>query len=425
LIRGELYTAWRFLAGRAREGGRYLRAAAAGIALSLIPIVVTLIVADGMIQGIMNRYLELGYGHLQIYNYNDENALDPGLIPDLPDLGLIGFWRERSGTGLVIGPDGRSGTTIRATDPSFWTNEGSARYLQLVEGSTSIEGPGDTGMDTVLLGQELAAEIGAKPGDIIYIMCLRISSNGQNIPRTMPFELAGIVASGYRELDAAWCLISYHAGLDLLSPELSGSYVIAKLQDPFNEAIPAAGAIREALGPGFGVYPWQTLMASRYGSYQATRQMLLFIMALIVAVAAINVSSSTAMLVIERQKDIAILKAIGSEPAAVRRIFLFASLLTGIVGALVGLSLGLLIGINVNTLVHGLETVLTFFSGLFSGAAVKILDPGFYLETIPIIIDWMALALIGVATVLCSMLAAWFPARRAGQMKVQALLQKF
>ena len=63
-----LFIALRYLWGRAREGGRYLRGAAAGIAVSLIPIVVTLIVADGMIRGILDRYLELGPGHLQVYD---------------------------------------------------------------------------------------------------------------------------------------------------------------------------------------------------------------------------------------------------------------------------------------------------------------------------------------------------------------------
>ena len=81
-ISPEFFIAVRYLLGRAREGGRYLRGAAAGIALSLIPIMVTLIVADGMIRGITDRYLELGTGHIQVYDY-----LDPGgeEFPALPE----------------------------------------------------------------------------------------------------------------------------------------------------------------------------------------------------------------------------------------------------------------------------------------------------------------------------------------------------
>jgi lipoprotein-releasing system permease protein len=147
-------------------------------------------------------------------------------------------------------------------------------------------------------------------------------------------------------------------------------------------------------------------------------------MALIVLVAAVNVSSSTSILVIERQRDIAILKAVGASPAGIRRIFLFGSLLTGLIGALVGIAAGLLIGVNINGLIHGLEGVLSFFSQLFNGGEVRILDPGFYLETIPIVIQWETIAFIGLFTVLLSVLAASFPARRAGKMKALELLRK-
>ncbi|MDR0473154.1 MAG: ABC transporter permease, partial [Treponema sp.] len=89
------FIALRYLLGRAHEGGRYLRGAAAGIALSLVPIVVTLIVADGMIRGITDRYLELGTGHLQIYNYQAPQEPEAALpyIDGFP--GVRGVWSER------------------------------------------------------------------------------------------------------------------------------------------------------------------------------------------------------------------------------------------------------------------------------------------------------------------------------------------
>ncbi|MDR0730204.1 MAG: ABC transporter permease, partial [Treponema sp.] len=71
--------------GRAKEGGRYLRGAAAGIALSLVPIIVTLIVADGMIRGITDRFIELGTGHLQVYDYSEGGNID-ALIPTIAAL---------------------------------------------------------------------------------------------------------------------------------------------------------------------------------------------------------------------------------------------------------------------------------------------------------------------------------------------------
>jgi lipoprotein-releasing system permease protein len=110
----------RYLLGRAKEGGRYLRGAAAGIALSLIPIIVTLIVADGMIRGITDRFIELGTAHLQIYNFSETAEIEE-IIPQVEETqGVRGVWRERRGLGVIIGKGGKQGATIRAVDPSFW-----------------------------------------------------------------------------------------------------------------------------------------------------------------------------------------------------------------------------------------------------------------------------------------------------------------
>ncbi|GBU26091.1 lipoprotein releasing system permease [Fibrobacteria bacterium R8-3-H12] len=147
-------------------------------------------------------------------------------------------------------------------------------------------------------------------------------------------------------------------------------------------------------------------------------------MALIVIVAAVNVSSATSMLVIERQRDIAILKISGASVSGVTEIFLWGSFLTGFIGGLIGVTFGLLIGRNINFLIRSLEKILTFFSGIFHGEEVKILDPGFYLETIPIIIDWKAVTLIWLFAILCSVLASWIPAWRAGKIKPMELLRK-
>jgi lipoprotein-releasing system permease protein len=166
-------------------------------------------------------------------------------------------------------------------------------------------------------------------------------------------------------------------------------------------------------------------MRSQYSSYESTRQLLLFIMALVVIVAAVNVSSATSMLVIERQRDIAVLKASGASARGTSGVFLWGSFLTGLTGALTGIILGLFIGNNINVIIRSLERLLSFFSRLFRDEDVKILDPGYYLETIPVIIDWFAVFLIGCFTILCSVLASWIPARRAGKLKPLDLLRKY
>jgi len=411
------FIAFRYLLGRAHEGGRYLRGAAAGIALSLVPIVVTLIVADGMIRGITDRYLELGTGHIQIYDW--DNSRDPPMDKLSGFPGIRGAWPERQGIAVIHGPGGSKGATIRAVDQSFWDDEGSKKYLKVLSGEAKPEGDKD-----VLLGEELARSIGVSAGSIVRIMTLHSTQAGSTVPRVTSFTVRGIVSSGYRELDSLWCIMNYEAGKQTL-PSSSGSFLMLKIDDPYNDAESMALSLYDVLGPGYSIYTWKTLHRSQYSSYESTRQLLLFIMALIVLVAAVNVSFATSMLSIERQRDIAILKSSGAGPSFTSSVFLWGAFLTGVAGSVLGLVFGLAIGYHINTLILTLETILTFISGLFNGGPVMILNSGYYLEKIPVIINWDAIFLIAFFTVLSSVLASWLPARRAGKLKPIEVLRKY
>ena len=414
--RAGFFIAIRYLLGRAHEGGRYLRGAAAGIAVSLIPIMVTLIVADGMIRGILNRYLELGTGHLQVFSFVGPDRLD-GVVDDVRAVdGVRGAWLERRGMGVLVGSTGRTGANVRAIDPTFWEDRGSLEYLELIAGTTELRGDRE-----MLLGGSLAASIGAEPGDVVRLMTIQTGPGGMIIPRVTPFTVAGLVSSGYHELDALWSIITEEGGRGILGPELGSSSILVKIDDPYRGVDAMLWELQSALGHGFSVYTWRDLLRSQYHSYESTRQMLLFIMALIVIVAAVNVSSATSMLALERRRDIAVLKVTGAKPRGVTGVFLWGSFLTGVCGAVIGIAIGLLIGSSINPLIRSLEAVL----GFFSGAEVRILDPDFYLETIPIVIDWTLVLFIGCFTVLCSVVASWIPAYRAGKLKPMELLRKY
>jgi lipoprotein-releasing system permease protein len=231
------------------------------------------------------------------------------------------------------------------------------------------------------------------------------------------------LSCGYNEIDALWCITNWEGGKRIVSSG-PASTIIVKIDDPYKNADDFALSLYRELGSSYNIYTWKELQYSQYSSYESTRQMLLFIMALIVVVAAVNVSSATSMLVLERQRDIAVLKVSGAGVMGISRIFLWGGFLTGLTGSIIGITLGLLIGNNINIIIRSLEKLLSFFSGLFHGGEVKILDPGFYLETIPIIIDRNAVLMIGCFAVLCSVLASMIPAGRAGRLKPMDLLRK-
>jgi lipoprotein-releasing system permease protein len=418
-ISPHLFIAFRYLLGRAREGGRYLRGAAAGIAVSLVPIIVTLIVSDGMIRGITDRYLELGTGHIRIYDFLKKGFDEIKPFIEVKD-GVRGVWMERDGMAVIAGKEGKTGATIRAVEASFWQDAGALKFLTVVDGQAEIAADNEA-----LLGEALAQATGAEVGDTVRLMTVRVTEDGRNIPRMTPFKVKGIISAGYRELDALWCIVNYNAGQRIFADGLSSSFLMVKIMNPYKDSDAFAEDLFPLLRPGYSAYTWKDLQRTQYSSYESTRQILIFIMALIVIVAAVNVSSATAMLALERHRDIAVLKAGGASPASICRIFVSGAFLTGVVGAVIGISIGLLVGVSINQIIGTLETILNLFAGIFNGDKIKILNPSYYLETIPVMIDWLAVSLIGLFTVLCSILASWLPSRKAGNLKPLEILRKY
>jgi lipoprotein-releasing system permease protein len=412
------YIAIRYLWGRAKEGVRYLRGAAAGIAVSLVPIIVTLIVADGMIRGITDRYLELGTGHLQVLDFDNYEGFEK-TIKEISEIdGVRGVWAEQRGMGVLAGRKGKTGVSVRAIETSFWDDPATVALIKIIDGGSKPQSDKD-----IVLGETLANKINVKNGDTVRLMTITPAENGRASPKTASFTVAGVISCGYNELDALWCIINLEGAKRVFSQEPSTNYVI-KIDDPYRDADNVAWEMNLKLVSNYNIYTWQDLLRSQYSSYQTTRQLLLFIMALIVIVAAVNVSSATSMLVLERQKDIAILKISGSSIKGITEIFLWGSFLTGFIGGAIGITFGLLIGVNINILIRSLEKFLSFISGIFHGGEVKILDPGFYLETIPIVIDWGAVFVIWFFAIFCSVLASWIPAQKAGKLKPMELLRK-
>lgn len=425
-LRSSLFVAFRYLLGRGKEGGRYLRGAALGIALSLVPIVVTLVVADGMIQGITDRFLELGTGHIQLFRQSAPGSVasECAMVEEI--WGVRGAWPERAGLGILVGTSGKSGANVRAVSPDWLHSPEVMRYLRVLDGEVDISVSGNA-----VIGQALAEKLSIGVGDRVRLMTTRSGSSSRTIPRLSTFTVKAIVSSGYRELDALWFFIPYQDGLAALSPESSRNFIMVKIDDPYNDAEMTADTLVNLLdGPWFSA-TWLELQSSQYASYASTRQLLLFIMSLIVIVAAVNVSSSTSMLVVERRRDIAILKSFGAPPRGTSAIFLSGAFMAGLSGTLIGLSAGLLLAIFINEIISGAEwlfnSVSAFFARLagFEWNAIDFLDPGYYLETIPIIIDWPMILTIGLGTILCSVLAAWAPARQAAKLSPLEILRKF
>ena len=437
-VAGSIFTARRFLFGRRARAGRRLRGGVVGVGLSLVPLIVVLQVADGMIEGITDRFIEAGSYHIQAVAREELTAdeLDSitGRLAGQAGVRLVAV--ERQGLGLAASEVERTGVTVRAVEPDLWQRDPGLRgYLRFSDGEWSMDDD-----ESVLVGVHVADALGIGVGDELRILTARPLSAGRFIPRSTTFTVRGVFSTGYADLDRLWVFVPYARGSRILPVEATRTLIGLKVDAPRALPNPLFGAarigrseqasaaallsaVRSELAGRFRVQSWFEAERPKFMSFKTTRDLLIFLMVLIVVVAAVNISSTLVMLVLEKQEEIAILKSMGASPAGIRRCFLMAGAVMGGIGLAVGMAVGLLLAVNINEVLQVLERLLNLGVGLAARLAMpfggepavplELLSSEYYLETIPIAIRLSDLVLVGALTVLLSTAAAWFPARRA------------
>ena len=405
----------------------HVRGAAVATGLALVPLIVILIVADGMIEGITARYVELGTYHARAYLPEDADALEAAeAARGVP--GVTGAYLELQGEGLLRSAGGAVAVRLRCVDPSLGDEPGFARYLALPAGSFDLGAPG-----SAVLGEHTAATLGVGVGEEVQLATLA-SVGRATIPRLSRLRVTGVFSTGYQELDRNWVFLSARDGERLLPAGRRDRFLGVKILDPYGERQGTLGKLRAAL-PDARVYDWYQLESNQFRSFEVTRNLLVFIMALVVLVGGVNVSSAVLMVVLERKQEIGILKSMGASPGTVRFTFLLVGLMVGIAGSLGGMIVGLVVGIHVNELfaavesvVNGVQSVLAWSRSVGSGATVaspfRILGSGYYLERIPVHVGVGDLLAAAAATIALSSLAAWLPARRAARLRPLEVIRR-
>ena len=419
---------------RGRDGtARYLRGSVLGIALSLVPLIVVMEVSTGMIEGITSRLLEVGTYHVQV-------SLPPGTsvsdmqsrasaVAAVPE--VVAAISERQGTGLLVTGSAAAAVSIRCVPSDvFVMDSGFRSHITVRAGSSDL-----SRADSLMVSAALASSLGVSVGDRVSLL----TTYGENLSgaaRLTPLVVSGVYETGYQELDKTLVYGSLGLASKILSPRGSRALIGVKVKDPFADLGSVTEAISQAAGADTQVATWREIEYPRMASFRTTKALLLFIMALIVAVASVNVSSSVLMIVFERRNEIGILKSIGVGEMSLSLSFLLTGFTTGLIGTAAGIGAGLLVAVNINEVIAGLEwTVNRVFEGLALLRSVfqptahaiptfTVFNSAYYLKFIPIRIDAAEVTTAAVATLLLCALASWLPAARASRTKPLSILRK-
>ncbi|GMR00577.1 MAG: lipoprotein-releasing ABC transporter permease subunit [Zetaproteobacteria bacterium] len=256
----------------------------------------------------------------------------------------------------------------------------------------------------VVVGKDLAHKLGLRTGDSMNVVspAAGVAPSGMT-PRMRSFKVAGIFNSGFYEYDIGLVIAPMEAvqRLNRLGNRVTG--IELHLLDR-NQARAVADEVRQLLPPDAWVKDWMQQHRSFFRALKMERVVMGIILSLIVLVAVFNMVASLVMVVMERRKEIAILKTIGATDASVMKVFLYmGSILTGM-GTLLGALFGLL-------LAWKLDALLAWFQNV-TGVTILASDV-YYIDHVPSIIDPVGVGLVVVVSLGMGLAATLYPAWRA------------
>lgn len=408
------------------------------IGISLVPFVVVLTVANGMIQGMTERILGLSSSHLQVSVLRRTEAADGAenlsafadMLKAVP--GVKNTYPEIDYTGLAAGKAGRTGAQIRAVRPSiFGENDSFRTLLEVTDGSLDGFLPGTR---TAVIGGKISETLGVRAGDRISLITAKRGAGRSVAPKIAVFTVCAVVSSGYQELDALWVFVPADSAYSLLSGDSASYSVLIETRDAFSpDLVRIQDDCIRVMGAAGDVFRWDEVNAGQFQNFSSTRLMLMFVMLLIVIVASVNISAAMVMVVMERRREIAVLKSLGGTRQGITLSFLFAGIFCGCAGVAAGIPAGLLCAVNINEIVIFAEKTVNFAAKLLyllkgnsaeSYAAVHLMDPAYYLTEIPVAVPFRELFLISAAAVFLALAASVIPAVRAGKRRPLEMLRK-
>ncbi len=402
----ELFVSLRYLLAKRRQTFISLITfiSIAGVAVGVTALIVVLAVMNGFQDDIRTRILGIT-SHMVVGSFNgafsDHNAImkevekSPGVIAATPFINaqvMISSGRNVSGA-ILRGIDPQSASrVINIQDNMIQGNLGDLRP----EAPSADGSPRQPG---IILGVELCNNLGIRQGEWVTVISPsgRMTPIGQ-VPKSKLFHVVGIIRSGMYEYDNTLAYISLAAAQQFLGLGEAVSGIEVRLDDIYS-ARQIAESLRSRLGPPFWVRDWMQMNRNLFSALKLEKVVMFIILTLIILVAAFNIVSSLIMLVMEKTRDIAILKTMGATTASIRKIFVMEGFLIGVSGTV----LGLLGGFALCSLLKKYQFI-------------ELPPDVYYLSTLPVKMEPLDVCMIALAAILISLIATLYPSRQAAKL---------
>jgi lipoprotein-releasing system permease protein len=249
---------------------------------------------------------------------------------------------------FIASSKSNQGATLKGIDPHF-EKQVSDFFSHIVTGDPhALEKPpmpppedGPPPPEPIFIGKGMAGVLGVTVGDTLKILnpMGRLTPLGMSVTQKT-LLVAGIFESGLWDIDSTWAYVHIATARRLFSfPPESALFIQFKIDDLENAEV-IAGNIRKKANAGYDTSTWIELNKPLFSALKLEKIVLFITIGLIVLVASLNIVTTLIMMVLEKQKDIAILNAMGATPQTIQRVFMFQGMIIGLIGTFIGGILG-------------------------------------------------------------------------------------
>lgn len=298
--------------------------------------------------------------------------------------------------GMLRSAKGMSPAVVRGVD-----SEKAEKIIRCLNKGDLKKMSAPSDISGIILGDELAKILNLKPGDIVSLITENAGSSSLNqMPQMNRFRVIGLFHSGIYDYDKSLSYIHIRDAQKILkvTDVVSGIDVRVRDQD-MDHSGEIADKIISELGTPYWASDWKKMNRNIFISLKLQKAVMFIILILIILVAAFNIAGALMMTVMEKTKDIGILKAMGATNRHIRRIFVFKGMMIGIFGTMLGIFGGV-----------GICEILKHY---------KIVDlpPGVYFfDRLPVSLRLTDVIVIAISAIILCFLATIYPASRASKL---------
>ena len=323
-----------------------------GVGLGVTAMLVVLSVMDGFENELKKRMMASDL-HILIQPTSDSPDFDSGMVPEsaleIPELDalrkdprlLTGFWPTLATEVILKSGQKITGISLKGV-PAARIELLKSQVVETADPTLLKPDTGATQLPGIYLGQELAFEFGLIPGDTVTLISPTETEGPlSGVPRLRRYNVHGVYHSGEPEQEMHVVFTT----LGTVRSFVRKSHVINQWElsvRDFDQAPAIANQIRKII-PQFRVQDWNQLNSHLFASLRTERLSMSIILAFIIIVASFNIVTTLTLMVLEKKKEIAILKTMGARKGEVAAIFVGEGILIGGLGTLGGILLSVLI----------------------------------------------------------------------------------